>query len=219
MRDVVIIGASDVFDLVETSLSPESFRIVGYLGPAPLTESVYPCYRHLGTDQLIRSEDFRDAAFVVAVYDNRRRREMVTELLSLGREVLSLKHPSAVVYPSASLGVGSLVAPQAVISTNAQVGMGVYVNYAALVGHDVVVEDFGFVSPGARLLGRAKIGSEALIGTNAVVSMRVSVGSGAQIAAGLVVTRDVPDGTVVMGQQKQRRLFDPVEGRTGGQAD
>lgn len=209
MREVVIVGASDIFDLALASLPRDRYRIAGYIAPQAIAESIYPDYPHLGDDASFGEERFRSAAFVVAVYDNRRRREMIRELLGLGREVLSLRHPGAVVYPSARLGIGSIVAPQAIVSTQARLGDGVYVNYGAMVGHDVVVGDYSFVSPGARLMGRARIGREVLVGPNAVVSMRTRVGDHAQISANTLVTRDVPDGVLVIAQQKVRFIRPP----------
>ena len=43
------------------------------------------------------------------------------------------------------------------------------------------------------------IGDNVLIGANAVVIEGVSVGNGAVVAAGTVVTRDVPENAVVAG--------------------
>jgi acetyltransferase-like isoleucine patch superfamily enzyme len=43
------------------------------------------------------------------------------------------------------------------------------------------------------------IGNHVFVGANAVVNMGVTIGDGSVIAAGAVVTRDVPAGTVVAG--------------------
>lgn len=44
-----------------------------------------------------------------------------------------------------------------------------------------------------------EIGSDVLIGTNAIILKGVRIGSGAVVAAGSVVTRDVPENCVVAG--------------------
>jgi acetyltransferase-like isoleucine patch superfamily enzyme len=44
-----------------------------------------------------------------------------------------------------------------------------------------------------------RIGDDVWIGTNAVILPGVTIGDGAVIAAGAVVTRDVPPGTIVAG--------------------
>lgn len=44
-----------------------------------------------------------------------------------------------------------------------------------------------------------KIGNHVLIGTQAIILKGVTIGDGSVIGAGAVVTRDVPSGSIVMG--------------------
>lgn len=57
-----------------------------------------------------------------------------------------------------------------------------------------------------------EIGDDVWIGTNAVVLPGVTIGAGAMVAAGAVVTSDVPPLTVVAGVPAKilRRVDDPV---------
>jgi len=206
LRNVVIIGASDLFDLVGTSLDRGEYAISGYFAPAPVEDGAYRDHAYLGPDSRITDDAYRDAAFVIAVYDNARRRAMHVELADCGRTRLTVVHPSSVVYPTATIGTGCVIGPQATVSTRASLGRGTYVNYGALIGHDVKVGNFSFVSPGAQILGAAEIGECSLVGANAVVLPHVKIGRNVSISAGAVVVRDVPDNTKVIVQQKIRYL-------------
>jgi acetyltransferase-like isoleucine patch superfamily enzyme len=55
------------------------------------------------------------------------------------------------------------------------------------------------MAPGAVLAGEVVVGDYASVGTNATVMPRIKIGSDAVIGAGAVVTRDVPDRAVVVG--------------------
>lgn len=67
--------------------------------------------------------------------------------------------------------------------------------------------------PGAGGFGAIQIGDYAWIGSKAIVLKNVSIGRGAVVASGAVVTRDVPDLTVVAGNPaKPIRTIDPPEG-------
>lgn len=90
-------------------------------------------------------------------------------------------HPSSVISPKSSVGVGSVVMQGAIIQSSAVVGRHCIINTAASVDHDCVVEDFVHISPHATLCGN------------------VFVGEGSQVGAGAVVMRDVPDNVLVMG--------------------
>ena len=110
-----------------------------------------------------------------------------------------IAHPSAVLSPSAALGVGTMVMPRVVVNAAARVGGGVILNTGAVVEHDCVVGDGAHISPNATLTGAAHVGARSWVGAGAVVLPGVRVGSDARVGAGAVVTRAVPDGATVMG--------------------
>ena len=68
------------------------------------------------------------------------------------------------------------------------------------------------ISPGANIAGRVIIGDRTYVGMGAIVLDSLTVGRGAVIAAGSVVTRDVPDHVQVMGAPA-RVTRERVEGR------
>jgi len=120
-------------------------------------------------------------------------------LTALGLKSLSLIHQSAFVDPSASLGSGAQIAAMAVISVGASMGKQCIVNTNSTVDHDTVLGDGVHIMPGATIAGMVQIGHGASIGTNATVLPRIRIGCDVVVGAGAVVTRDVPDGTTVVG--------------------
>jgi len=60
-------------------------------------------------------------------------------------------------------------------------------------------DDGGFVDHPGLSVERLHIGHDVWIGCNAIILSGLTVGNGAVIAAGAVVTRDVPDYTIVAG--------------------
>lgn len=114
-------------------------------------------------------------------------------------------HPSAVVSPSAELGVGCFIGPRAVVNARARIGVGAIVNSGAIVEHDVHVGSFAHLAPASVLLGQSRVGDNALIGGGAVVLPSRTVGAGATIGAGAVATRQVAENDVVVGVPARRR--------------
>lgn len=80
---------------------------------------------------------------------------------------------------------------------------GIFIDDGALIGHNVVLATLNHdIDPNTRhsMTPRPiRIGKNAWIGANAVVLPGVSVGDGAIIAAGAVVSQDVPPCTIVGG--------------------
>lgn len=80
---------------------------------------------------------------------------------------------------------------------------GIYIGDGSLIGHNVVLATLNHAkSPKDRstmIPAPIHIGKHVWIGANATVLPGVTVGDGAIVAAGAVVTKDVPENTVVGG--------------------
>ena len=80
---------------------------------------------------------------------------------------------------------------------------GIYIGDGALIGHNVVLATLNHaMSPEGRasmIPAPIRIGKRVWIGANATVLPGVTIGDGAIVAAGAVVTKDVPENIVVAG--------------------
>lgn len=114
---------------------------------------------------------------------------------------------------------GAFIREHAVIKDNAVVMMGAIINIGAVVGEGTMI-DMGAVLGGRATTGKnVHVGAGAvlagviepananpvivednvLIGANAVILEGVRIGQGSVVAAGAIVTDDVPPGSVVAG--------------------
>ena len=55
---------------------------------------------------------------------------------------------------------------------------------------------------------QTKIGDDSFVGTNSSLVAPVTVGSNAYVAAGSVITKDVPDNALGVGRSKQNNVED-----------
>lgn len=148
---------------------------------------------------LRQRESFKHHACVLGVGDNEARRRTMRRLLAHGFRVVSIVHPSAVVAPSATVGLGTVVMATAVVNPDAIVGDGVILNTGAIVEHDCRVGPFAHLSPNVALGGGVRIGALSHLGLGAVVLPGVTVGDSVIVGAGAVVHRDVKSGSTVAG--------------------
>jgi sugar O-acyltransferase (sialic acid O-acetyltransferase NeuD family) len=137
--------------------------------------------------------------FVCAVGDPAAKLRLCRALQQRGGEFITLVHPTALVGPDSTLGVGTILCPQAVVTCNVTVGSFVSLNVQALVGHDAVIGDGCTLNGHSEVDGFARLEEGAFLGAHAVVMPGAKVGAYARVGAGSVVLRKVAAQTTVMG--------------------
>ncbi|MCC7340576.1 MAG: NeuD/PglB/VioB family sugar acetyltransferase [Bryobacterales bacterium] len=138
-------------------------------------------------------------AYVCTIGDNRTRQGISAALNAEGHIAQAVRHPSAIMATSASLGAGSILMARVVVNTESRVGAGCLLNTGCVVEHHCEIGDFVHLAPGVLLGGGVKVGEGAFVGLGAMVLPGLSVGSGAVVGAGAVVIRDVAPGATVAG--------------------
>lgn len=97
------------------------------------------------------------------------------------------------------IGEGSNIMTGSVITNDISIGKGVIININCTIGHDSKIGLFVEISPGVNISGNCEIGDFTTIGTNATVLPKIKIGKNVIVAAGAVVTKDVPDNCMVAG--------------------
>jgi sugar O-acyltransferase (sialic acid O-acetyltransferase NeuD family) len=137
--------------------------------------------------------------YVIAIAAPRLRERLAGLFDAAGLVPATLIHPTAIRGRDAVIGPGSVMAAGSQVTTNIRVGRHVHLDRLVTVGHDCMIADFVTVHPGAVLSGGVTIGTCSLLGTTSCVLPGRSVGSDVVVGAGALVTRDVADGTTVIG--------------------
>ena len=135
---------------------------------------------------------------VVGVGDNLVRKKQLDEF----REFIvprALKHPSAILDPTAQVGyfcqifAGTFIGPMANISDN------VIINTHAVIEHEARIGSHSHISVGAKVLGRANIGDLCFIGAGAVIKDGIRVCSNVTIGANSFVNKNIDVPGVYVG--------------------
>ena len=94
---------------------------------------------------------------------------------------------------------GILIQDFTKIMSNVKIGDGTKIHIGAHVHHDNTIGKFVTIAPKAVLLGNVKIGDYSYIGANSTIICNNIIGEYAFIGAGAVVTKDVPDYALLVG--------------------
>lgn len=114
-------------------------------------------------------------------------------------ELMGIQHPAALTGRAVTLGAGVQLMAGSIIMPGTSVGINAVVNTRASIDHDCTIGDHCFIAPGAVLCGGVHLGPGVFVGAGAIILPGVSVGAGAVIGAAAMVSRDVPESTVMIG--------------------
>jgi acetyltransferase-like isoleucine patch superfamily enzyme len=118
-----------------------------------------------------------------------------------------------IVLPGARIGADCNICSHAFVENDVLIGNRVTVKCGVQLWDGITLEDDVFVGPNATFTNdrfprsrqhpdayaRTTVKAGASIGANATILPGITIGRNAMVAAGAVVTRDVPDNSVVIG--------------------
>ncbi len=153
-----------------------------------------------GTLETLLADAECPSNFIIALGDNYTRAKKFEFLLAQGKYPIDVvRHPSAIIADTASIGEGSVIMAGVVINPYAKIGRNVIVNTGAIIEHDCVVGDHAHIAPGAVLCGAAQVGTYSWIGAGTVVIEKSKVAKGCIVGAGSVVIKDIPSNNMAVG--------------------
>ncbi len=185
-----------IMDIIRSQWGDAAIKGVLDDDPAKKGETFYG---HKIVGSLSDLKEDSEVSFIIAIGDNAVRAEKAMLLAGLNKPFITLIHPSAIVAPSAKIGVGTVIMPGVIVNADAVIGNHCIVNTGAVIEHDCVVRDFSHIAPNTVLTGGVQVGAFTLIGSNSVVVPYKKVGDHCLVGAGSVVTKNIPDFALVRG--------------------
>lgn len=204
-------------------------KLVGVFGASGFGQEVMPLVRHqlredgidlvfvddnpsageLNGYPILTYTEFLDCpqpekAISIAIADSGIRDKLTARCLGDNIQLLNVLAENSVCLDEVSIGPGSILCPFVTLTSNIKIGQSFHANIYSYVAHDCVIGDFVTFAPAVKCNGNIIIEDYAYIGTGAILRQGTPdeplvIGRGAVVGMGAVVTKDVPAGTVVIG--------------------
>lgn len=136
---------------------------------------------------------------IIAIGNNATRKRVS---LNLDADFGKAIHPSAIISPRALIGVGTVVMPGAIVNTDAIIGRHCIINTGVSIDHECKLDDFVHISPHSTLCGNVYVGEGSWIGAGSTIIQGIKIGKWVVVGAGSVVTEDIPDYSLVIGNRQ-----------------
>ncbi len=140
----------------------------------------------------------------IAIGDNKERKELFENLSSIGFDMPTVMHPTALIEKDALIGNGCFVCMGAKIGTEVCIGDNCVVYTGSILDHEVRLEDSVYISPGCSVAGKVLIKEGSFIGIGSSIREKISIGKNVVVGAGSVVIGDIPDNFTVAGVPAKR---------------
>lgn len=200
---VIFIGAAnpETLRMLDSlrRVSPD-FEPYGFIDndPAKAGTDFYglPVFGDLGEVSRLNEPDVRFVNLITGSTQARFRTSV--DAVARGAKFTNFIHPS-VDLNMTSLGVGNYIQESVILQAEVTVGDNSSIHMGSLIGHESTIGHTVFIAHAVSVSGCCRVGDGTFVGTNATILPRVTVGKWCVIGAGAVVTRDVPDYSVVVG--------------------
>ena len=156
-----------------------------------------------------------DVHFVNLITGSTTARYQVTrDLVARGARLTNFIHPT-VDLTMTEIGTGNYIQEAVILQAEVAVGDNSSIHMGSLIGHETRIGHSVFIAHAVSVSGCCRIGDGCTIGTNATILPRISIGKWATIGAGAVVTKDVPDYSVMVGNPARELKTNPRDFEDG----
>ena len=202
MKELVIIGAGGFGrEIYNTAMECEeygsSYTIKGFI------DNLYEKMEYTGYPPILgRIDDYipqENDVFVCALGDVKWKKRYVQMILDKGGKFITLIHKTAYISKNVKIGQGCLILADTRIQCDAKVGDYVTIQPKAIIGHDVVIEDWCMINAFADCGGASYLEEGATLHTHSFIMPTKRVGANAVIGACSFAVRNVKPNTVVLG--------------------
>lgn len=196
-KDLILVGA-DV-EIIELIQRINNFNILGVIDN--YRSGDYFDIPIIGRDddiELLR-KSYKHAEVTITLDDTNLKEKLYWLYKNADFHFAKLISPDAYVSKFTKIDEGVIIQRGVNIGPSVEIGICSKINVYANIMHDGIIGKFCTIAPNAVTLGYVQIGDNVFIGAHSTLLPHVVIGNKSVVGAGAVVTKNVPDNTIVKG--------------------
>ena len=130
---------------------------------------------------------------------NQVRAEKYYAIKNQGYQLASYVCSKSVYWPDLTIGDNCFILENQTIQPTVKIGSNVMIWSGNHIGHGTIIKDHTYISSHVCLSGHTEIGTHCFFGVNSTTKDFVKIGNSVFVAMGAMVTKDIEDGSVVLG--------------------
>lgn len=198
-REVVLVGYSGHGYVVADVAIESSINLKYYTDKKSITKNPFDL-SYLGFEGNLDYKFWnKDYDYILGIGDNLIRRKTADIIMSQGKEIPNLIHPSSSISNKAQFGIGNFISRNVSVNSLVRIGDICILNTGCIIEHECVIGNGVHVAPGAVLAGNVEIGDNTFVGANTVIRQGVKIGRNVIIGAGSVILKDIVDNKKIVG--------------------
>ncbi|MEM7550855.1 MAG: acetyltransferase [Bacteroidota bacterium] len=203
IEDIVIVGAGGLGREIATVIEninrdDKRWNLIGYYDDDPSKSSIgeHPI---LGNLEQLKKKQGQNV--ILALGKPLLKKKIIEFLKASNHSFPSIIHPGVIFgdRSTISLGMGNIITAGSILTTDIQIANFCLINLNTTIGHDVNLESFVSIMPGANIAGSVKIYEGAFLGSGCNLINRTTIGRWSKIGAGSVVISNIPEGSTAVG--------------------
>ncbi len=206
MKEVVIFGTGEIAELAFYYFSDDSdYKIAGFTADDEYVQEEsflnLPLVKFSNVEKIFPPNKY--LAFVALSYKklNRIREKKYYEMKKKGYRFASyISSKITNLFRGVEIGENCLILENQVIQHNVKIGNNVFLWSGNHIGHGSIINDHTYISSHVVISGHCVIGKRCFLGVNSTIKDFVNIGDDVFIGMGSLVTRNVPNGAVVVSE-------------------
>ncbi|MGL5046234.1 MAG: acetyltransferase [Shewanella sp.] len=205
-KPIVMIGSGGHASVLAEILQQQGRTLFAVISPGKGQSPLFNQVQHFDSDDDILQFPCNEVKLVNGVGTlpgQRLRHQLFDYFTRLNYEFESVVSKHAMLSSYATIGAGAQILTGSIIQTGSIIGCGTIINSGAIIEHDCHIGRECHIAPGSIICGGVRIGDRTHIATGASVIQGITIGKNCIIAAGSIVTKDMPDNTIIYGYRSK----------------